>query len=340
MAYNQVNLGKKSLTVDLTRRAGVELIQRLVATSDVVIDNMRPGALAKRGLGYDDLRRVRPDIIVGSSSGRGYVGDQRDFLGYAMIHQGIGGGAYITGYPDDHPCHSGGDIDLMNAMTLAWAVLAALHHRQQTGEGQFIDYSQCEGVSSLLGEVLLGYEMNGEIPERQGNRHPTRAPHNVYRAWGVDRWVAIEVIDECDFTALATVVGQPELARDERFRTAVARKANEAELDDLIESWTRDRDRDWVVEQLSAVGVAAAPSREARDLWADPHLRASGAFTLLEHPELGALEMVAPPWRVDDQRPHLERAPLLGEHNDEILGGILGLSVAEIEELRSQDVIQ
>jgi len=225
-------------------------------------------------------------------------------------------------------------------MSLATSVLAALHYRRRSGEGQFIDYSQCEGVSSLLGEVLLGYEMNGEIPERQGNRHRVYAPHNVYRAWGADRWIALEVHNDTEFEALAEVLGQAELAGDERFSSVGARKANEEELDSIVEAWSRQRDRDWIVETLNAAGVAAAPSRDGRDLYADRHLRERGAFVTVDHPELGELELVAVPWRINGERPEQGPAPLLGEHNEEILGALLEMATSEIEALREKDVIQ
>ncbi len=337
MAYNQVNLGKRSLTVDISKPEGVEVLRRLVAASDVVVDNMRPGALEKVGLGWDDLRAVRDDLIVASSSGRGYAGEERDFLGYAMVHQGIGGGAYITGYADDHPCHSGGDVDLMNAVTLAFSIVAAVRHRDRTGEGQVIDYSQCEGVTSLLGEVLLDYQRSGVLPERQANRHPTAAPHSVYRAWGVDRWVAVEVHEDPSFVRLAEAIGRPELAEDARFSTAAARKDNEEALDAELASWIRQRDRDWIVRHLTTAGVTAAPSRDGRDLYADPHLRDREAFQTVEHPELGPLELVAAPWLIDGQRPASACAPLLGADTDAILRD-LGVSEGEIERLRAEKI--
>jgi len=184
MSFNSLNLNKKSVTLDLTKPEGVALAKRLAALSDVVVDNMRPDAMTKIGLDYETLRRLRPDIIVASSSSRGRGGPESDYLGYAFVHHGIGGGAHVTGYPDDHPSHVTADVDLMNATGLAYAIVAALYHRARTGEGQFIDYSQCEGVSSLMGELLLGYELDGEIPERMGNAHPRFAPHGVYRCWG------------------------------------------------------------------------------------------------------------------------------------------------------------
>ena len=339
LIFNTMNLNKRSLTLDLSQPEGRELAIRLAAECDVIYDNMRPGAMVKLGLDRENLRRTNPELIVASSSGRGHGGPETEYLGYAMVHQGVAGGAYISGYPDDHPTHSGGDVDLMNAITLAFSIVAALHHRERTGEGQFIDYSQCEGVSSILGEVLLEYEMTGEIPERAGNSHRSSAPHNVYRCWGIDRWLAIEVHSDEEFGRLAATMGRSDLAEDPRFATAGARKRNEAELDQVIGVWTRERDRDWLARELCAAGVAAAPSRDARDLYADSHLRARGSFVTVEHPDLGDLELVGPPFRIEGRDLTPRRAPFLGEHTDGILGGLLGLSNDELADYRSRGIV-
>ncbi len=339
MSLNSVNMNKKSVTLDLTNPEGLELARQLAAMSDIVVDNMRAGSMKRLGLGYEELRKLRPDIIVVSSSSRGQKGPQKDYAGYATIHQAIGGGAYIMGYPDDAPCHSGGDVDLMNATTTAYATLAALYHRMQTGEGQFIDYSQCEGVSSVIGELLLGYEMNSEVPERMGNAHPQYAPHNVYRCWGVDRWLALEVHSDEEFATLADVIDKPELARDSRFADMASRKKNELELNRIIEEWTRERDRDWMVNEFCKAGLAVAPSRNMRDLYADPHLRARDVFVAIDHPELGKLELVGVPWKMSDYDMPTRHAPLLGEHNDYVLRELLGLSESQVAELRQKDVI-
>ena len=339
MAFNTMNLNKRSLALDLSQREGRELALRLAAECDVIYDNMRPGAMVKLGLDYESLSRANPRLIVASSSGRGHGGPETEYLGYAMVHQGVAGGAYISGYPDDHPTHSGGDVDLMNAITLAFSIVAALHHRGRTGEGQFIDYSQCEGVSSILGEVLLEYEMTGKVPERNGNAHRTSAPHGVYRCWGIDRWLAIEVHGDEAFARLAAAMNRPELARDSRFATAAARKRNEAELDAIVGAWTRERDRDWLTRELLGAGVAAAPSRDARDLYADSHLRARGSFATVEHPQWGELELVGPPFRIEGRDLAPRRAPLLGEHTDAILGGLLGLSEEELAACRARGIV-
>jgi len=339
MAFNCVNMNKKSVTIDLTKPEGLELAKRLVKISDIVMDNMRPGSMKRLGLGYEVLRKLRPDIIVVSSSSRGSEGPEKDYAGYASIHQAIGGGAYLMGYPDDAPSTSGGDVDLINATTTAYSILTALYHRTQTGEGQFIDYSQCEGVSSMIGDLLLGYQMNSRVPERMGNAHPQYAPHNVYQCWGVDRWLALEVHSDAEFALLADVIGKPELAGNPSFADMASRKENEAELDEIIEGWTKERDRDWMVSEFSKAGIAAAPSRDHRDLYADQHLQERNAFTTVDHPELGELDLVGIPWKMSDYDMPVQRAPLLGEHNDYVFRELLELSEAETAGLQQKEVI-
>ncbi|MBN1381043.1 MAG: CoA transferase [Deltaproteobacteria bacterium] len=340
MSFNSVNMNKKSATIDLSKPEGLALTRKLVAVSNVVIDNMRAGAMIKLGLGYEDLRRIRPDIIAMTIASRGMTGPERDYLGYANIHHAIGGAAYLTGFPDDHPSHgAGGDTDIFDATTAAFAVVAALHHHAQTGEGQFIDLSQCEGVSSLIGEYLLEYAMTGKIPERIGNAHPRYAPHAVYRCWGVDRWLALEIRSDDEFAKLARIIGRPELVTNRRFKTMAARKRNEKALDKFIEDWTKERDRDWMVKEFCEAGLIAAPSREGRDLYADEHLRVRGSFVKIDHPELGELEMVRVPWRMNDQLAPMTAAPQLAKHNPYVFGEILELSNEEINELRDKKVI-
>jgi crotonobetainyl-CoA:carnitine CoA-transferase CaiB-like acyl-CoA transferase len=340
LGYNTVNLNKKSLTLDLSKPEGVRIARRLAAKSDLVIDNMRPGAMDKLGLGYEELKKVREDIIVATLSSRGYGGPHTDYLGFATIHQAVGGAAYISGYPESHPTHgTGGDADLMNGLTVAYTCMAALNHRLKTGEGQFIDLSQCEGVSSLIGETLLGYAMNGQIQERVGNRHPFYCPHSVYRCWGVDRWLALEIHSDGEFAVLAKILSRSDLTEDTRFMDMVSRKKNENELDRIIESWTSQRDRDWMVKEFCKAGLAAAPSRDARDVYADEHFRERNVFMQIEHPEIGLLEIIRTPWQISGLQKPNRHAPLLGEHNHYVLQELLGLNNQEVQELQEKDVI-
>jgi benzylsuccinate CoA-transferase BbsF subunit len=172
-----------------------------------------------------------------------------------------------------------------------------------------------------------------------GNAHAVHAPHNVYRCWGVDRWLALEVHSDEEFAILASVIGRDGLARDARFADPASRKKNEEELDRIIEAWTRERDRDWMVEELCSAGLTAAPSRDAADLYADPHLRERGAFITVDHPELGELELVGAPWKMSGAQAELQHTPLLGQDNEYVLQELLGLSSDEVEELRRNEVI-
>jgi len=337
--FLSANMNKKGITLDISKPEGKEIAKRLVRDSDVVMDNMRPGAMAKLGLGYEHLRKIRGNIIVLSTSRGGLAGPESDYLGFAPIHHGYGGGAYITGYPDGHPGQSTGDVDLMNALTASYSVIAAIHHRFVTGEGQFIDFSQCEGVSSLIGEALLGYEMTSRIPERMGNAHATDAPHSVYKCWGVDRWLALEIHSDGEFGVLARVIGKPELVTDPRFRDMPSRKKNERELDGILESWTEVRDRDWIVKELLDAGLMAAPSRDWRDLYADPHLKARQVFVPVEHPEMGTIDIGRVPWIISDCPTPTRCAPMLGEHNDYVFRGLLGLDDDEIAALEEKNII-
>jgi len=340
LGYITVNLNKKSLTLDLSKPEGVQVARQLVTISDLVIDNMRPGAMEKLGLGYKDLQQIKRDIIVATLSSRGYGGPHTDYLGFATIHQAIGGLAYISGHPESHPTHgTPGDADLMNGITLAFACLAALNHRHRTGQGQFIDFSQCEGVSSLIGEVLLGYEMTGRIQERMGNRHPFYCPHNVYKCWGVDRWLALEIHSDQEFEILTGIIGQSGLTQDPKFNSMASRKKNEAELNQIIQDWTCQRDRDWIVNEFCGAGLAASPSREARDVYADPHFQQRNIFLQINHPELGWLEIIDTPWKISGLQNPNRHAPLLGEHNDYVLRELLGLSEEEVKELQKKEVI-
>ncbi|MFH0880829.1 MAG: CoA transferase, partial [Lentisphaerota bacterium] len=340
MSYNSINRNKKSITLDLSKKEGVALAKKLVAMSDIVIDNMRPDAMIKMGLGYEELRKIKPDVIDISTSGRGHEGPDSKHLGFAQIHQSVGGYTYISGHPEDHPTQGSlGNTDVTNAVTTAYVALAALHHRILTGEGQFIDYSQCEGVTSIMGEQLLGYLMTGVSPERMGNAHPEHAPHNVYPCWGVDRWFALECHTDKEFRALAAVIGKPELTADPRFAAMADRKKNEKELDQIIGEWTRQRDRDWMVNEFLQAELACAPSRDAKDIYADRHLQARNFFVTINHPERGELIMAGPPWKVSGCQMPAVHAPLLGEHNDLIFRELLHLSDSDIDDLRAKGVI-
>ena len=338
--FNDMNLGKLSANIDLSHPEGVALAKRLVAISDVVVENMRPGKIQALGLGYEELRKVKPDIIMLSSSARGATGPESGYIGYAPLFGALSGFSYISGYEGEDPIRLSGEIDLLSAATSAFAIMAALLHRQATGEGQYIDLSSTEATTVLMGEVLLDYFMNGRSQTRHGNDHPFMAPHNCYRCRGEDRWVSIAVGSDQEWLALCRAAGHPEWAEDPRFSTGLSRWRHRQELDRLIEGWTASLTPAEVTERLQAVGVAAAPSASSEELWADPHLRARGFWSEVEHPVLGRQVVISPVWRLS--RTPLEvpgPAPLFGQHNEYVFGELLGLSREEIERLVREEVI-
>jgi crotonobetainyl-CoA:carnitine CoA-transferase CaiB-like acyl-CoA transferase len=327
--FNSLNRGKQSVTLNLAIDEGKRLFRELVATADVLVENNRPGVLARHGLDYEALREVRPDLIMLSNSGYGQTGPWRTYGAIALSLEPTTGLAHYTGYPGGPPVRWSWFTDFPACLTAVFAICGALYHRNRTGEGQFIDLAMYEVGVSLLGEELLDYLLNGADRPRLGNRHPRYAPHGCYPCRGEDAWVTIAVTDEREWRALCAAMGQPELADDPRFATAAARKAHEDELDRLIDAWTATRDRYDVMHRLQAVGIAAGVVQTARDLFADPQLRARGFFEWVDHsdrdPLLGVRPYVGRPWRLS-RAPggSRRRAPGLGEHNRAVLVGLLG----------------
>src|SRR5215208_5369963 len=231
-AYNQ---GKRGITLNLRDPRGVALARRLVATCDVVAENFSPGTMAKMGLGYDDLRAERPDIIMLSMALAGQTGPDRGNKGFGTVIQGAAGVTHLTGWPDRAPTGTGvAYTDFFAAHIAAFAVLAALEHRRRTGEGQYIDLSQQEASLEGLDAALIAATANGENAIRAGNRHPSAAPHGVYPCAGDDSWIAIAVMDDAQWRGLVRATGAPEWTAERRFRTLLGRKAHEDELDRLV----------------------------------------------------------------------------------------------------------
>lgn len=339
-AFNELNLNKLSVTLNLTHPKAAELARQLAGASDVVMENMRPGVMERLGLSYPALRRINPTIIMLSSSACGSTGPERSYMSYAPIQSALGGVTHITGYTDGPPAVVRAPSDYMRGNWDAFAILAALHYRQMTGRGQFIDLSSREALSCLVGHTFMDYIMNGCVPSRRGNEDEGMAPHNCYPCQGHDRWVSIAVHDDAEWRALCQAAGHAEWRTDPRFASATARKQHEAELDEAISAWTRQHMAEEVCERLQQAGIAATLSATAADLLSDPQLRAQGAFQQVEHPEIGRKEVMGVPWRYSRTPATVRRhGPLLGEHNDDVLGGLIGLSSEEIQALADEQAV-
>jgi crotonobetainyl-CoA:carnitine CoA-transferase CaiB-like acyl-CoA transferase len=339
--FNQWNQGKLSVLLNLAAPGAIEIARRLIAKSDVVVENFATGVMDRLGLGYEELRQVKPDIIMASISGYGHTGPQCCYMGYGPAIVPLSGLASLTGYCGGPPEEVGISYgDPTGGITAAAGVLAALVARRRTGKGQHIDVALWEATSALVAEGWMDFLVSGRLPERIGNRDPLWSPHNCFRAAGEDRWVTIACATDREWHALCGVIGRAELASDPRFATAKDRKANEDALEAEITAWTRTRDRWEVTRALQAAGVAAFPSMSSRDLVEDPHLNGRGFFTRLEHAEVGRRTHAGIPWRFAETTNGVRlSAPRIGEHTDRVMRELLGMSVEEIERLRAEKVL-
>jgi crotonobetainyl-CoA:carnitine CoA-transferase CaiB-like acyl-CoA transferase len=340
--FNQYNQGKKSLLLDLSRPEAVEIAKRLAIKSDIVVQNFSAGAIDRMGLGYATLKQLKPDIIMISICGYGQTGPERQYMGYGPASVPLAGISSLTGYRDLGPAEVGISYGDPNAGIFgAFAAMAALAYRHRTGKGVHVDVALWEALLALMPEGLMDYAMNKTQPERDGNRDRWMAPHGCFKCKGDDdKWVTIVCGTEAEWQVLCKAMDRPELATDKRFATVAARKANEDTLEELITTWTKERDRWEVTEILQKVGVATFPSMSNKDLATDTHLTARGYLVQPEHLEVGQRIHAGIPWQMSGTPCEVRAAaPLRGQHTDDVLRDILGMSKAEIESLRNTQVL-
>jgi benzylsuccinate CoA-transferase BbsF subunit len=348
-SFEQVNANKLSVTLNLKEPRAVELALELISSSDLVLENFRPGVTDRLGLGYPKLREVKPDIILVSLSANGQTGPESRYAGYAPMFAALGGLGYLTGYPDAPPVELRHAMDHTGGMMAAFCAVAALcaksSHSSKGQEGvsrlgQHVDVSVRDIATSFMGPALLDYAMNQREAFRQGNRDEAMAPHGVYRCRGNDAWVSVAIGSEEEWLGLVRALGHPAWARDDRFGDAYQRWLHREELDRHLEAWTAQLSPPEVTQRLQREGVAAFPSLAADQLLSDPHLLARDAFPTVEHSDKGRQRAVAPPWRFSATPARVDRwTPDLGEHNVQIFQRLLGLSLEEIKALQEARVI-
>ena len=341
--FNALSRNKRGLTLDLTTKQGADAFKELVNVSDVVFTNYAFGVMDKFGLGYDELKKVKPDVIALFTPGYGNTGPYKTFRSMGMVIDAITGHTALRGYPDmdlsrnslvHHP-------DAVAGATAVFAICLAIHRRARTGEGGFIDLSQAESFMPHLGEVYLEHAISGAPRARRGNRRPDMAPHGVYRCAGEDRWVAIAVDSDERWREMCGAMQMPQLARNPRFKTLAARLRNQDELDAAVERWTRTMTRYEVASALQERGIAAGPVLDCgADAYDDPHLQERGYFQAVEHPDAGMHLMSGPIWRMANRSEiRHDPAPGLGEHNELILGDLLGMSHSRLAEMEANRTI-
>jgi benzylsuccinate CoA-transferase BbsF subunit len=329
--FNELNLNKRSVTIDLTDPRGVDLAWRLADKCDIVVDNFRPGVMQRLGLGPEELLTRFPHMIVASSSAYGATGPAAHAAGTAQTFAAAGGLSAQTGEGDGPPVLFGDSIDYRSGAVLAVAILAAVLHRDRTGQGQQIDLASSEVCATLSPDALLAHSAGIEIQARVGNGHRWYSPHNLYRAAGVDEWIAIAVTCGAEWRALCDVIGRTEWA--DQFSAVADRRSAGPVIDAAIEQWTSRHSAADAMDRLQRGGITSAPSFASDRLVADPHVIARQTFVEVEHPVLGSQTVMRAPWLLSSWPCDIQRsAPLMGEHNHEVLTELVGLSEDEIAE--------
>ncbi|MBI2877394.1 MAG: CoA transferase [Candidatus Tectomicrobia bacterium] len=331
---------KRSITLDLRRPEGQELVRRLAAHCDVVLGDFRCGALEKWGLGYEELKRINERLILVTVSTFGQSGPYRRRAGYDMIGLAAGGLVYLTGTPDRPPVRPGLILgDYTTAITNAVGTLIALHARHRLGQGQWIDATLYESIFRLSEWTTTAYDRLGWKRERLGNRHPSLAPSGIYPTRD-GRWVVIDAPTDRLFARLAQALGKEEWLQEERFRSPAARVQNVEDLDEAIQRWAGERIAEEVVEILVAAGVPVCPVCDTREIAEDPHCAARGNLIEVEDPVIGPVRMQGVVPRLSRTPGSVRRgAPALGQDNQEIYGGLLGLGQEELQRLQQDGII-
>ncbi len=338
--FDMYATGKYSIGLNLNDARGRALARKLAVWAGVLTDNFMPGTMEKWGLGYEDLRKLKPDIIMVEMSMFGKDGPAAGQSGFGTMMQASAGYASFVGWPDRPPIVSSIPYtDFIGCWHAIVAILGAIDYRERTGKGQYIDLSQYEAGVGFLSTALLDYTANGRIARPLGNRSPEAAPHGVYRCLGEDRGCAIAVCSELEWQAFCQVLGNPDWSKSSRFASIADRKENEDELNGMVESWTAARTAEDVMAILQQAGVPAGVMATGPDLDQDPQLRHRKHFKMLDHPEMGIHAYQDSSWRFSRTPAEISRSPLFAEHNEYVYKSILGLSQSEFETLLADGVL-
>ena len=349
--FHCINRNKMGITVDLRKPEGITVIHDLARVSDVVLNNNAPGVMDRLGVGHETLAAVNPGIITVSMPGVGEEGPLRHVLAYASITSALSGLMGLIGYaPDSDGVGPEGLLagqiqgawgDVIASLSAAIGLMAAIHHRRDTGQGQRIELAQLEGAVSLLGEAFMDFNMNGRSRTNLGAGHAVMAPHGNYPCAGEDRWVSIAVKDQEEWLRFCEALGDPDWTRDPKFTDHYSRLEHVRDLDRMVSEWTAGRMTEEVTELLQSNGVAAMTVMNIEDQFSDPQSHERGVFVEMDHPMVGAEWIPGIPWKLSDTPGEVRhRAPFLGEHNEYVLGDLLGYSEEKRQELLEGGVLE
>ena len=337
------NRNKKSLTVDITRPEGQDVIRRLAERADILIENFKVDGLKQYGLDYASLRKINPRLIYCSITGFGQTGPYASRAGYDFLIQAMGGLMSITGQKDTEPGAGPQKVgvaltDILTGLYSTVGILAALSHRQRSGEGQWLDMALLDVQIASLANQASNYLVGGESPTRMGNAHPNIVPYQDFPTR--DGYMVIAVGNDAQFSRLCLAAGRPDIATDPRYRTNKDRVQNRKELISQMNAFTVTRSTQEWISDLETVGVPCGPINNLEQVFADPHVKARQIHQQLEHPSMGTVSSVASPIRLSETPVQYRMAPpLLGEHTHEVLCDLLGMSEQDVSALQQAGVV-
>jgi benzylsuccinate CoA-transferase BbsF subunit len=333
--FANYNNNKYGVTLNLKHPKGKAIAKRIVTWADIVIDSFTPGSMERLGLGYDELKSIKPDVIMLRTCMQGQSGPHAMHPGTGSQLTALAGFVQLSGWPDRDPANPWyAYTDYIGPRFGLCALIAALDYRRRTGKGQMIDVSQYEAGVHFISPLLLDFVVNGRIANRMGNRCPSAAPHGVYRCSGEGRWCAIAIFTDDDWKAFCQAIGNPPWTRDSKFATLLDRKKNENELDYLVSKWTIDLEAEEVMVRLQSAGVAAGVVHDGKDVAEDPQLKHRHYRWELNHSEIGKHLYHGSGFKLSKTPAELNMpAPCLGEHNEYVYTKILGIPDEEFAEL-------
>jgi benzylsuccinate CoA-transferase BbsF subunit len=339
--FARYNTNKYSVTLNLNHPKGPEIAKRFIQWADIVGESFTPGVMRRWGLAYEDIVKIKPDIIMFSTTNQGQTGPHATYHGYGVQLTALAGFTHLTGWTDREAAGiSGAYTDLISPRLLVTALVAALDYKRRTGKGQYLDFSQFEGSLHFLTPVFLDYLVNNRVWNRKGNRHPYAVPHGVFRCKGEDKWCAIAVFTDGEWKALCKALGNPPWTKDPKFSTFLNRKQNEDELEALIEEWTCQHTPEEVMTLLQKHGVPAGVVNSNQDLYNDPQLKHRNQFIELSHPEIGVYPVENQAYILSKTPAELSPAPCLGEHNYYVYTQLLGMPEQEFLQLLQEGVLE
>src|SRR5215468_657549 len=333
----KLNRNKLSVGIDLNLSAGRDLLRRLATRADVLVENFSARVMPKFEFDYARLRELNPRLIYLAMSGYGTTGPYRDYVAYGSSTEAMIGLTALLGYPGEEPLNSAiAYPDAVGGLAGAAAILTALVYRARTGQGQFLDLSQLEATTLMLGEFFIAEQLDGQLPARVGNRHPVWAPHGTYRCRGEDEWISLAVRSDPEWVTFCRVTGLTAFGSNSAYQTMAGRRRRHHQIDALISAWTREQDKFEIMGRLQRSGIPAGALLNAKELVENPHLRSRGFFVAAKSPDGSSYPMPGTPIMVNGQkRTQWRAAPSHGEHNAALLKEILGLNEEEIEWLLS-----